>query len=203
MARGHRRGCRRLSRQQAGACAGAAGTGGARRRAWQRLGLAQEQASRAPQVERSLALESPEAEQAPRALLRQALGGRRGRASRLGNNRSGGAAESREEEAEAATAAGFMRAALAAASFAALSATAFCSAAASASASCAKMLAHFYRGCDLDRTGMRLFLGDAGFGQIVNDGLCLDLELASQFVDSDLIRIGHCPPGRLLFSVLV
>ncbi len=50
---------------------------------------------------------------------------------------------------------------------------------------------------------MRFFLGDAGFGQIVDDGLCLNLELASQFVDSDLIRIGHCPPGRLLVSVLV
>jgi hypothetical protein len=68
---------------------------------------------------------------------------------------------------------------------------------------CAKVLAHLYRGFYLDRAGMRLFLGNAGFGQIVNDGLCLDLELASQFVDSDLVRIGHCPPGRLLFSVLV
>jgi hypothetical protein len=68
---------------------------------------------------------------------------------------------------------------------------------------CAKVLAHFYRGGYFNRAGMRLFLGNAGFGQIVNDGLCLDLELASQFVDSDLVRIGHCPPGRLLFSVLV
>ncbi len=68
---------------------------------------------------------------------------------------------------------------------------------------CAKVFAHLYRGFYLDRTGMRFFLGNAGFGQIVNDGLCLDLELTSQFVDSDLIRIGHCPPGRLLFSVLV
>jgi len=68
---------------------------------------------------------------------------------------------------------------------------------------CAKVFAHFYRGFYLDRTGMRFFLGNAGFGQIVNDGLCLDLELASQFVDSDLVRIGHCPPGRLLVSVLV
>jgi hypothetical protein len=67
----------------------------------------------------------------------------------------------------------------------------------------AKMLAHLYRGFYLDRAGMRFFLGNAGFGQIVNDGLCLDLKLASQFVDSDLIRIGHCPPGRLLVSVLV
>ena len=68
---------------------------------------------------------------------------------------------------------------------------------------CAKVLAHFYRGGHFNRAGMRFFLGNAGFGQIINDGLCLDLELASQFVDSDLVRICHCPPGRLLFSVLV
>ena len=67
----------------------------------------------------------------------------------------------------------------------------------------AKMLAHFYSGFHFDRTGMRFFLGNAGLGQIINDGLGLDLEFASQFVDSDLIRIGHCPPGRLLVSVLV
>ncbi len=68
---------------------------------------------------------------------------------------------------------------------------------------CAKVLAHFYRGGYFNRAGMRFFLGNAGFGQIVDDGLCLNLELASQFVDSDLVRIGHCPPGRLLLSVLV
>jgi hypothetical protein len=67
----------------------------------------------------------------------------------------------------------------------------------------AKMLAHLYRGFYLDRAGMRFFLGNAGLGQIVDDGLGLDLEFARQFVDSDLIRIGHCPPGRLLVSVLV
>jgi hypothetical protein len=67
----------------------------------------------------------------------------------------------------------------------------------------AKMLAHLYRGFHLDRAGVRFLLGDAGFGQIVNDGLCLYFELASQFVDSDLVRIGHCPPGPLLLFVLV
>jgi len=65
------------------------------------------------------------------------------------------------------------------------------------------MLAHLYSGFYIDRAGMRFLFSNAGFGQIVNDGLCLDLELASQFVDSDLIRLGHCPPGRLLFSLLV
>jgi hypothetical protein len=66
-----------------------------------------------------------------------------------------------------------------------------------------KMLAHLDRGLYFDRTGMRFFLGNAGLGQIVDDGLGLYLQLASQFVDSDLIRIGHCPPGRLLLSLLV
>jgi hypothetical protein len=68
---------------------------------------------------------------------------------------------------------------------------------------CAKVLAHSYSGLHFDRAGMRFFLGNAGFRQIVDDGFCLDLELASQFVNSDLIRICHCPPGRLLLSVLV
>jgi hypothetical protein len=65
------------------------------------------------------------------------------------------------------------------------------------------MLANLYSGFYLNRAGVRFLLGNAGFRQIVDDGLCLDLKLASQFVDSDLIRIGHCPPGRLLVSVLV
>jgi hypothetical protein len=67
----------------------------------------------------------------------------------------------------------------------------------------AKVFAHLYSGFYFNRAGMRFFLGHAGFRQIVDDGLSLDLEFASQFVDSDLIRIGHCPPGRLLLFVLV
>src|ERR1700693_806626 len=66
---------------------------------WQRLGLAQENFSRAPQVERSLALESLGPEQAPRVLLR-----RRSREAWQGEPlrqlQVRGAAESREEEAE-------------------------------------------------------------------------------------------------------
>jgi hypothetical protein len=66
----------------------------------------------------------------------------------------------------------------------------------------AKVFAHLYRSFYFNRAGMRFFLGDSGFRQIVDDRLRLDLEFASQFVDSDLIRIGHCPPGPLLLSVL-
>jgi hypothetical protein len=67
----------------------------------------------------------------------------------------------------------------------------------------AKMLAHPYRRGYFNRAGVRFFLGDASFGQIVDDRLCLDLKFTSQLIDTDLIRICHCPPGRLLISVLI
>ena len=38
---------------------------------------------------------------------------------------------------------------------------------------------------------MRLLFRDAIPGQQVNDGFGLDLEFARQFVDSDLIYVGH------------
>ena len=56
----------------------------------------------------------------------------------------------------------------------------------------AEMLADFFRGGNIDGTRVRLLLSDAGLGQIVNDGLGLDLEVASQFVDADLICFCHC-----------
>ena len=103
---------------------------------------------------------------------------------------------------EAHTAAGFMRAALAAASFAAFSEAAFSSAAASAFGKSAKVLPHISAADDINRTRMRLFFRNAGFRQIVDDRLCLDLEFARQLVDADLIRLAHCPPGRLLLAIL-
>jgi hypothetical protein len=39
------------------------------------------------------------------------------------------------------------------------------------------MLANFFRGGQLNGAGMRLFLGDAGLGQIINDGFRFDLEV--------------------------
>ena len=54
-----------------------------------------------------------------------------------------------------------------------------------------EVLAHFLRDVDGNRTGVRLLFGDAVSRQQVNDGLGLDLQLASEFIDSDLIRIGH------------
>jgi hypothetical protein len=66
-----------------------------------------------------------------------------------------------------------------------------------------KMFAHFYRGGYFNGTGMRFFLGYASLGQIVNNRFCLDLELASQFINTNLIRICHCPPGRLLLLAIL
>lgn len=50
---------------------------------------------------------------------------------------------------------------------------------------------------------MSLFLRYAGFRQIVDNCLCLDFEFTRQLIDSDLIRIGHCPPGKLLVTTFV
>jgi hypothetical protein len=65
-----------------------------------------------------------------------------------------------------------------------------------------EMFAHPYGGFDIDRTRVRLFLCNAGFRQIIDDRLGLDLEFARQLVDADLIRFCHCPPGLLLATVL-
>jgi hypothetical protein len=67
----------------------------------------------------------------------------------------------------------------------------------------AKMFAHSYRGGYFNGTGVRFFLGYASLGQIVNNRFCLDLELASQFINTNLIRICHCPPGRLLLLAIL
>ena len=67
----------------------------------------------------------------------------------------------------------------------------------------AKMLAHLYRRGYFNGAGVRFFLSNAGFRQVVDNCLCLDFEFTSQLIDADLIRISHCPPGPLLISVLV
>jgi hypothetical protein len=60
--------------------------------------------------------------------------------------------------------------------------------------------ANFFGDIDRDRTGVSLFLRDAEARQQVNDGLCLDFELAGQLVDSNLIGVGHAfRTGHLLF----
>jgi len=65
------------------------------------------------------------------------------------------------------------------------------------------MLANLFGGFDFDGTRVRLFFRDAGVGQKVDDRFCLDLEFARELVDSDLIRICHCPPGKLLVPYLI
>jgi hypothetical protein len=55
----------------------------------------------------------------------------------------------------------------------------------------AEMGAQFFRDIHRNRTRVRLFFGDAEPGQKVNNRLRLDLEVAREFVDPDLIRAGH------------
>jgi hypothetical protein len=53
------------------------------------------------------------------------------------------------------------------------------------------LLAHFLRDIHRNRARVRLLFRDAIAGQQVNNGFGLDLEFSGQFVDSDLIYVGH------------
>jgi hypothetical protein len=48
--------------------------------------------------------------------------------------------------------------------------------------------------CHLDGAGVRLLLGDAGLGQVVDYRLGFDFQLPSQFIDPNLGFVGH-PAG--------
>ena len=50
----------------------------------------------------------------------------------------------------------------------------------------------------INGAGVRLFFCDACFRQIVEDRPCFDLEFAGQFVDANLICVGHRPRGSFL-----
>ena len=52
-----------------------------------------------------------------------------------------------------------------------------------------EMLADFFRVRNINGTGMRLLFGDADLKQDLENGLGLDLELAGQIVDANLIRV--------------
>jgi hypothetical protein len=54
-----------------------------------------------------------------------------------------------------------------------------------------EMLAHLFGSGNVNRAGVRFLFRYAGLRQIVDDCFCLDLQLAGQFVDSDLIRVCH------------
>jgi hypothetical protein len=60
------------------------------------------------------------------------------------------------------------------------------------------VLADSYSGFNINGAGVRLFFSDAGFRQIIEDGLGLDLEVAGQFVDAYLIGVWHRPRGSFL-----
>jgi hypothetical protein len=51
--------------------------------------------------------------------------------------------------------------------------------------------AHLLRDIGRNRARVRLLFRDAIAGQQVNNGFGLDLEFSGQFVDSDLIYVGH------------
>jgi len=53
------------------------------------------------------------------------------------------------------------------------------------------LFAHFLRDVLGNRARVRLFFRYAIPRQQVNDGFRLDLQFAGQFVDSDLIYVGH------------
>jgi hypothetical protein len=57
----------------------------------------------------------------------------------------------------------------------------------------AEMLAHQFRVFQVNRARVRLFLGDAGLREIVNQDLRLDLQFPRQLINPDLIRICHSP----------
>ncbi len=63
-----------------------------------------------------------------------------------------------------------------------------------------EVFANLFCGIELNRARVSLLLGDPGLGQIVNDGLGLDLEFAGQFVDANLIGFAHSP-RKLRFAL--
>jgi hypothetical protein len=54
------------------------------------------------------------------------------------------------------------------------------------------MFANKFRMFNVERTRVRLLLGDTDLRQILDQHLRLDLELPGQLVDADLNRFGHC-----------
>jgi len=51
-----------------------------------------------------------------------------------------------------------------------------------------EVLAHQFRVLDVERTRVRLLLGDANFRQVLDQGFRLDLQLPGQLINPDLIR---------------
>jgi len=62
-----------------------------------------------------------------------------------------------------------------------------------------QLAANLLRNFQGDGTGVGLLFRNAKSGQKINDGFCLDLQLAGQFVDSDLRCVSHASLRILLF----
>jgi hypothetical protein len=57
------------------------------------------------------------------------------------------------------------------------------------------MRAHLFCRGEVDRTRVGFLFSDSGLGQIIEDRFGLYLEIAGQFVDTNLIAIGHSSVG--------
>ena len=53
------------------------------------------------------------------------------------------------------------------------------------------MRADLFRYIEIKRARMGFLVGDAKFGEVIEDGLRLDLELPGELIDSNLIGIRH------------
>lgn len=61
------------------------------------------------------------------------------------------------------------------------------------------MIANFSSNFFGDRTGVGLFFGYAKSRKKVNNGFCLDLEFAGEFINADLGCVTHASLGTFLF----
>jgi hypothetical protein len=60
------------------------------------------------------------------------------------------------------------------------------------------MLANSFGSRQINRAGVRLLFGDAGFGQIVNDRFGFDFQFPSQLVNPNLSFVSHSWALRFL-----
>ena len=65
-----------------------------------------------------------------------------------------------------------------------------------------EMLASEFRVIEIERTRVRLLFGDADLGEEVDQDFRLDLQLAREFVNSNLIRVRHSLRLFFLLAVL-
>ena len=60
------------------------------------------------------------------------------------------------------------------------------------------MFFYFFGGGDFNGAGVSLLFSNANLGQIIENGLGLNFKVAGQFVDANLIGVGHRCRGSFL-----